>query len=355
MSGFFFFLTNACTLLSLCYLVIRIQSKTNSYDLFIAPFLAGAAAILFMLQPLPVSGIAPDLRFVPLVMVGLRFGYPSSLLATILPTLYYFFSVSSAETIAVIQSLIIPAFLGTVFHRKYGLPGYTIISLHNSWKISGSLFMVQLGFGLAARVPAKELVVSSSVMLMLSVLVLAFLIALNNEESRSWGKQRKLELQANQDSLTGLPNLRSFMKLAGESAKHTPVAILMIDVDNFKAYNDRWGHLQGDLLLRQVGHRLMERIGEQDYIARYGGEEFIILSHQPHYVYLSRLARRLCEDITLLSSPSSELHSNERISISIGISISSGPGPLEKTISEADQALYASKKSGKNRFTFYSS
>jgi diguanylate cyclase len=172
-----------------------------------------------------------------------------------------------------------------------------------------------------------------------------------NDENRTWMLQRRLELQANQDGLTGLPNLRSFMNIARNTVLLRPISIMMIDIDNFKKYNDTFGHLQGDKLLREVGQILRSSVYEHDYVARYGGEEFIIMSQLTDYEQLSDYAYRLCHAVEAHQSNSQE---EARTTISIGISISeSQQDELLRMISEADEALYISKGNGKNRYTFY--
>ncbi len=188
-------------------------------------------------------------------------------------------------------------------------------------------------------------------MLVYSGLAITALIYMFNEENKIWMMQRKLELEAKQDGLTRLPNLRGFMEIARRTVRSRRIAIMMIDIDNFKRYNDTFGHLHGDQLLREAGQLLKAAVHEQDYIARYGGEEFIILSHMTDEAHLSRYAdwlRRTIEEHRFYGDTLAET------TISIGISVSRMPGDgLRRLIAEADEALYASKRSGKNRSAFF--
>jgi diguanylate cyclase len=199
-------------------------------------------------------------------------------------------------------------------------------------------------------------VISELYMLLLCGAAVIIMIRMYNDENKTWLLQRKLELQANQDGLTRLANLRSFLRLAGDTLDKRRIAIFMIDIDNFKQYNDRYGHLAGDDLLREVGQLLRNAIEPYDYVARYGGEEFILMSHYTDPEALSAYAARLCETVlaqtSSLSGESAARH--EPVTISIGIAIAERPGDsLQRLISEADEALYESKRSGKNRSTLH--
>jgi diguanylate cyclase len=137
--------------------------------------------------------------------------------------------------------------------------------------------------------------------------------------------------------------------------KRERVSILMIDIDNFKNYNDRLGHQQGDKLLREAGNVLKKAIGERDYIARYGGEEFIVLCHAYRRDELRALADKLCRAVSEHPFPMREVQPGKTLSISVGISTSrKADANLQELIAEADAALYQSKSTGKNKFSFFS-
>jgi diguanylate cyclase len=128
---------------------------------------------------------------------------------------------------------------------------------------------------------------------------------------------------------------------------------LMIDLDNFKQYNDQFGHLEGDQLLREISSVLRHHIHEQDYLARYGGEEFILLSSEIDPLRLSKYAEQLCS-IVADTFHQKNLTDSAPITISIGISTAEEPqAELKRIISEADHALYESKHRGKNRSTLF--
>jgi diguanylate cyclase (GGDEF)-like protein/PAS domain S-box-containing protein len=173
----------------------------------------------------------------------------------------------------------------------------------------------------------------------------------NNEE--------RIHHLAFHDPLTNLPNryllherLDHYIKLERRNGEQT--AVLMLDLDKFKAVNDTFGHLAGDELLQQVAKRISQRLRSSDMVARLGGDEFVLLIHninQPQFV------EKIAEDIIAeLSRPFTLSQGNTvEIGASIGISIhpKQGDSP-EILIKNADAALYRAKNNGRGCFALYS-
>ena len=159
------------------------------------------------------------------------------------------------------------------------------------------------------------------------------------------------------DSLTGLPNRRLFRdRLAHEVRKAhrngTQVALLFIDLDRFKDVNDFLGHDAGDLLLRQAGERLLACVRETDTVSRPGGDEFtVILADLTGDTHVENVARKLIDTVT---APFRLKEGVAHISASIGITLypADGDDP-EDLIRNADQAMYAAKAAGRNRFSYF--
>lgn len=123
------------------------------------------------------------------------------------------------------------------------------------------------------------------------------------------------------------------------------VGILMIDVDNFKRINDDFGHLEGDRVLRKLAEILKKNLREQDKIIRYAGDEFIIIIEREEISSLKKIANRVREEIE-----KAEFENNIKCTISIGIArYPQDAKSLEELIELADQALYFSKRKGKNK------
>ncbi|CAG7649412.1 diguanylate cyclase [Paenibacillus allorhizosphaerae] len=348
-------LTNACTLIALSYMALKLRNLPffERFEALMAPVLTGMASIILMLLPFPDDSLLSDLRYAPLIMAGLRFGWTSALPSTLLPAVFMTCLQPPDLLLHIGEDLLLPAVISSLFHRKEYDTGYSVIRFTDGWSICAILAVCRLiVHGQFFYVPGFYFWGAHLFMLFLSGVAITVLIYMYNEDNRIWMVQRKLELEAKQDGLTRLPNLRGFLDIAGRTMKGRLIAILMIDIDNFKRYNDSFGHLHGDQLLRDTGQILRSVIHEQDYVARYGGEEFIVLSHLADEAVLARYADHLCRTIEAY-----EFYGDDIIqtTISVGISVSQTPqDELQKLIDEADRALYHSKLSGKNRYTFYS-
>ncbi|GEO36678.1 two-component system cell cycle response regulator [Skermanella aerolata] len=157
------------------------------------------------------------------------------------------------------------------------------------------------------------------------------------------------------DSLTGVFNRRyvsahlpRLLERSWESQK--PVAILMFDIDHFKAVNDTYGHGVGDEVLREVANRTNRNLRNFDLVARYGGEEFIVVmpdsDRDAAYAVAERLRRRVGEETFTVSADVGEI----TVTISIGVAVVDGVGDTaEAILKRADDALYQAKRSGRNR------
>jgi diguanylate cyclase len=348
--------TSACTLVTLNYIAVKLRSKMliESYESVIAPFFTGLACIMMILQPLPPELGLADLRSLPIFMAGLRYGLPVALVSTLIPISYCYLTGEEHWIFYAIQDLIVPALLSSLYHNQEFKAGFAYMRIRNGLQLCTLLFIIRLLFSYyLAPADPWDFIVDQLFLLVLSSATFIVLIIMVNDENKTWMMQRQLELQANQDSLTRLPNLRSFMSIAGNAMRKRKIAIFMVDLDNFKSYNDLLGHLQGDQLLREIGQLLRHSIQEQDYVARYGGEEFILMSTETDPDRLSQYAQRLCATVAAYTQIDAVNHVPP-ITISIGISVAQQPlDDLQRIIKEADEALYMSKHLGKNRCTYY--
>lgn len=179
------------------------------------------------------------------------------------------------------------------------------------------------------------------------------LLALRGElESRV--QQRTLELEeanhrldqlSRTDALTGLANRRGFIESAGARLRQGDATLVMIDIDHFKRINDRFGHDAGDTTLRAVSTSLADALRAGELLARWGGEEFIaLLDASPDVV--ARVERmRLAVAAVAIDVGTTRI----RISASFGIATTLRDDALEAAIARADDALYRSKREGRDR------
>ncbi|HEC69173.1 MAG TPA: GGDEF domain-containing protein [Candidatus Omnitrophica bacterium] len=164
---------------------------------------------------------------------------------------------------------------------------------------------------------------------------------------------KKLEKISLTDSLTHLPNRRYFMERYEDEFRRSEkfkfdLSFLMVDIDHFKNYNDTFGHLAGDVILREVANLLKENIREIDFVGRFGGEEFSIFLPQTSKEQAISVSERLREKIA-----ESEIQAyDEKVKLTISIGVATFPEnsrDKDLLIEVADKALYQAKQKGRNR------
>jgi len=172
---------------------------------------------------------------------------------------------------------------------------------------------------------------------------------------------RELERLAKTDGLTGLVNHRSFQEMLSFEllrARRHPreVALLMVDIDHFKAFNDTLGHPAGDDLLREVANTLSRSLRATDVVARYGGEEFSIVLLDTDGDEGLRTAKKLCEVFQEQVFFGEEHQPGGRLTVSIGVaSYPTHADTQTDLIERADIALYEAKRRGRNQAVLYES
>ena len=166
----------------------------------------------------------------------------------------------------------------------------------------------------------------------------------------------ELAVMARHDPLTGMPNRRALQQhledIRARTRQGCQVAVLYVDLDNFKLVNDSLGHGAGDDLLKEVGIRLRACIRRGDEVARLGGDEFAVVISGPDVVHVAKdLAQRL---ITEISLPYRLGEHVARIGVSVGITFGSGGSAensdLDHMLKRADAALYQAKALGRARY-----
>ena len=162
-----------------------------------------------------------------------------------------------------------------------------------------------------------------------------------------------LRSQSIRDALTGLFNRRYMeetleRELRRAVRNNQPVALIMFDIDNFKRFNDTFGHQAGDTLLRALGDFLNQRTRGQDVMCRYGGEEFALILSGAGIEAACKRAELLREDLKHLVIQ----HAGEvlgRVTFSLGVAAYPGHASSNDLLRAADQALYRAKAEGRDR------
>jgi diguanylate cyclase (GGDEF)-like protein len=164
--------------------------------------------------------------------------------------------------------------------------------------------------------------------------------------------RRDLHRMAQTDGMTGLLNRRAFEEILARELLRTKdtgksVAVLQVDIDRFKQVNDRWGHQAGDEVIRRVGDSLRKTMRPSDALSRFGGEEFMILLREVTTEQSGEIAGRLRTEIAGLT----DLPGGVRLTVSIGVAASHPFDIPHELLRRCDEALYRSKRGGRNLVT----
>lgn len=221
---------------------------------------------------------------------------------------------------------------------------------------SAAGLVAYLAGGLVAGLPAHQVTYNSMVLLFANLV--GATVAYNLEFARrtSWLEAHLLGEMALRDGLTGIYNRRRLdehlVRVWHQGTREQrPVAVLMVDIDFFKAYNDRYGHQAGDEALKAVASVLARAARRPlDFVARYGGEEFVVVLYDPSRDYTVELAGRIHEGVQALAIRHAGSGASATLTVSVGVAFAvpvSGRTP-EGLVQLADEALYAAKHRGRN-------
>jgi diguanylate cyclase (GGDEF)-like protein len=160
------------------------------------------------------------------------------------------------------------------------------------------------------------------------------------------------ESEARTDQLTQLPNRRYFDEycklLSSRRRSSDRVALVAVDVDHFKRLNDQYGHQVGDLVLRAIGGAIQASVRDEDVPARYGGEEFVVLLRNPSDGIALEIGERIRQNVREMDL--TEAGVSDRVTVSVGVACSQEASEtIQDIVERADRALYAAKRSGRDR------
>lgn len=162
-------------------------------------------------------------------------------------------------------------------------------------------------------------------------------------------EREKLRYLSLTDMLTGLRNRVALVDILEQEKDRSlryekPLSVMMIDIDNFKQVNDRFGHAEGDSVLKNLARLMRSTLRTSDYAARWGGEEFLVLLTDTPFDSGTVAAENFCAEVA-----SSYLSSLTPITISIGITALVPGDSIDTLVARSDEALYEAKRQGKNR------
>ncbi|WP_003541886.1 sensor domain-containing diguanylate cyclase [Desulfotomaculum nigrificans] len=159
----------------------------------------------------------------------------------------------------------------------------------------------------------------------------------------------RLEKEAETDFLTGFFNKRAIRNILVNELERTirygiPLTVIFLDIDNFKTYNDTFGHVAGDVVLQKTADIIKNSIRTVDIAGRFGGEEFVIILPGTKEEGAVAVAERIRKSIETYPFP------HRKVTVSLGIALAKNSHSVDSLLEEADQALYQAKRQGKNRF-----
>lgn len=354
---FFYFLENMALIIAMMYLGLKAReywmpklAESNKGPM-LNGILIGLLAFAIMYNPFFYEGMRLDLREVPLYFIGFIGGWIPGIIAMIVPLAYRIYMGGPTVWLGVGQAILLPVFIGALFHNRKRLR--TPFALVDIPRLMAGLLVFELikSISMVITTPATPgLAAIMALMAAIGVLALGWIV---NDAHRNILRWKTLEHQSMHDALTGLPNLRFFHERVRDlKYRGVPLAIVMMDVDSFKNYNDTHGHPAGDEVLRTIGRLMKEAARPDDIVARYGGEEFILcFTGVEDEAEAFVLADALRERIESHDFYGAESQPTGRLTVSLGVGISEPVKPIDELIERADQALYQSKRSGRNQVT----
>jgi diguanylate cyclase (GGDEF)-like protein len=315
-------------------LLLWLGHKTAAYAEF--GFAILAACIPFLLKASGSQVLAREIFFSSLMVVVLWVSYLTGGLYS--PVLHWL--------------IVLPILATLIGGMQDGLiwSGISMIGVAGMFYLE--LFQVPLG---PNPIVEKWIFESASIMGLVATIV-TFCLLFERTNRRALDKLnqalRLIEGFATRDELTGIYNRRHMLQAIEEAKNRAErhalaFCLCMIDVDHFKAVNDTFGHIAGDQILKRLAATIQGEIRKNDCFGRYGGEEFLLLLEGANADAAVAHAERVRRRIEATRFP--EIHSDHKITVSIGIAEYHPSEDIQETLNRADMALYAAKREGRNR------
>ena len=198
-------------------------------------------------------------------------------------------------------------------------------------------------------VEVTDIILAFTVPFIISPIIIYIIL---EQSHQLYHSKKQIEELVNKDSLTQIYNKRYFETFAQDIfLSGRKCSIILIDIDDFKNINDQYGHLAGDLVMKETAAIIKSQLRETDIIARIGGDEFAIICLDAESEYGKEIAERIRDKVekAVLSYLSHSIY----LTISVGcVSNEYNKATLNEIIQNADDALYTSKENGKNKVTY---
>ncbi|MBN6188989.1 diguanylate cyclase [Aneurinibacillus sp. BA2021] len=318
---------------------------------------ASAASIAMLYLPITYQGYRFDLRVIPLVFLAFICGGREALVALLLASAWRLGMGGEGTVPGIVFGMVLPTLFSLLFYRGENMRFTTLQKLFlfsSVWAISDVpvIFIVPNGWEAFLSIfPARYT----------SFLFAAYLVyILAASTLRRRKTQERLLFFAERDPLTQLYNVRKFFECAEQAAKQTvPGYFALLDVDHFKNINDTYGHLTGDVVLKQIAALVYERCkaAHRDeapvFVGRYGGEEFILYVSACADEEVACFLEKVRDDIERAAFLAADGAALPQITVSIGAARWFSCLDMKQVVSAADECLYQVKEQGRNGICIY--
>ncbi|OCL27066.1 hypothetical protein U472_06175 [Orenia metallireducens] len=313
----------------------------------IASGILGSILMIFSVRISP--EIVLDLRYFAIIVVAIYGGLTSSIITALIIAnfrIYYFSTTPISITVGFLIIL-----LGIIS----GLISKLNISQNKKWLYMNIVNVAVITIELLFVVKERNLVLESTIYFMIMSIITGLLVYhFSNYITVSNSLYKRFKIEATQDFLTGLNNVRSFdnklNNIINQLQKNQKnLSIIILDIDHFKKINDTYGHLAGDSILKELAKVLSNSCRDFDIVSRTGGEEFcILLPDCPNQMAIA-VAERIRKNV---EKHQFVLANQQKVHITVSVGITTYPDKtrnLDNIVEEADHALYQAKQTGRNR------
>jgi len=248
-----------------------------------------------------------------------------------------------------------------VFYITFNAYVVLALNLRQSVAVGGTLFAVYFVMGIVTGVPSQQLAYGTLFLGAVNLVGGWASFTMERSAREAFDNKRELVRLTHTDGLTGLFNRRTFDQHLRQVWKQSQrdehrIAVIVADIDQFKLYNDCYGHREGDACIKAVAEVLAGSVSRPlDLVARYGGEEYVLVLYDPAPLFLDAFVRGLCQSVVDLGIEHKASETTHTVSLSIGAAISEPYSSIttDQLIRQADDALYEAKNLGRNRAVVY--
>jgi len=325
---------------------VELGDKLSSAMIWKVGVAAGLLGILLMSFTVHLNGTLLDFRQLAIIIAAMYGGIYSSMIAAVMilaMRLFAFGEVTISTVIAASNTIIIALAVGAVCYQSFSYRKKWIYSIVICNACTALVFVINVGE--KAVIP----IVSYVVMMSIGGLLTAYLVDFLNKANVQFKRNEK---EATVDFLTGLSNNRSFdakyqSLLRMAETKGECLSLALIDIDFFKKVNDTYGHVNGDVVLKELGTVLRETARSFDTVSRNGGEEFSVLLYDTPHEHALGIAEKL--RLAVGKHPF-KLTDGTRLQVTVSVGVATYPHTSkERLMEQADEALYKAKASGRNQ------